>query len=787
MSSISHQNSPLRGPEDSLPSGSYLPKSFAWDRTALERTCHDDQVDSKGLLACGELGDLLAVTNQTCKAIESAILPTDEPCFLTHMEAMIGFSENDCASFLGQSAHNGGSDAGVKFLALTSALVTAFDSSECAEVLLATMQKLMPQRAPHPTVAQLSQVMAKVEGRCNLSGFADLVVQYEIEMCDILRQKGHRADALGRIAHTPPKEAVVKLVEHFSQLKLRACGSGSCTLKLVAYACAPWLAAFVHWCLSEPLVVPEHPDQEAASGWAGFRISIVVKRPTNDAGRVIEVMPNMSDLDVSNWLFNDDCNKYYCGLITVQNYFQLVLTAFKLDKGPANKAALEAIPYALYQARYGLTMCFEECVDKTRCGAACETTRKITEWKSITKNRISSDKFEHFPSRAGILNVLHLIKGLENAHMKSSNKVGTIFSLSQVKSFLVNKKFESEREEWLGGLPRQAAVDTEPGSIFEIFEEQISQIIATILAVSLFKDADMVMLSPDTHIWKSPELMPSSVISAIRNTFHQREGCCDATEWHRVCRKLAGHGQELQGQKSPILDVISCSRGQVVFSDMLARGVIPGPDESFLALHWFRGDLKVKDKMYKRIVGNDTRQEYVVGRQQYRYIEKFSHNAYPWDTVDYALVDAAVPDIGLLSLAMRDEFLKQQDLHADPCGVIKNLASAECLKQCEHKPDAPPDTRQFIGFKIHLCHPDETSPWWNEWAKRASDDELSRLRIEKSSPEYTLYVIPVGGSDLLRFYSLAKPIGAHVAVRQNACVSCCIRFCKETGLNILVL
>ncbi|KAI0007334.1 hypothetical protein F4779DRAFT_619684 [Xylariaceae sp. FL0662B] len=759
--------------------------SFAWNATALDRTRQFDQVDAKALLTCGELGDILVTCNETCKKIQNTIDTGLKPSPLRDLGAVIGFSEYDCAAFLRQSTSIGGSDAGLKFLALASALVTAFDPAESAEVLLLVIKKLIPQRAQHPTVAQLYQIMDSVEGRCNLLGFANEVVQYETKITNLLRQRGYKGDTRGRLATIPPKEVIVKLVELFTQLKLRTGDSGNDTILIHAYSCAPWIAAFVDMCYGEtPLVLVVPPDQGKITGWTGLRICIAVK-PTDDATRRVQITPNTTKPDPSSWLFSLSSNKYYGGVVNVKRYFQLLFTAFKLDQGQANKAAVEAIPHALYQARYGLTMCFEGCVNRARGGELCETTKNIMEWKSTGNNRtICSNRFEPFPSNADIRKVLQLIKGLENAHMKPPNRIGPVFSLPQVESFLVHQNFEQERAEWQAEISRQPGVGIGPVAIFE---EQIAHIVATILAISLFKQAEMIMLNPDTHIWTCPELVPSTIISAIRNTFRRGEGCCDVTEWHRACRILTGQRPNVQEQECSLVDAFTCYRGQVICPAVLDKMSIPGPDESYLTLHWARGDLKVNNKRHQRFVGRDTRSpRYFNDKPQYEPLERFDYNMYPSAAVDYQLLDPRIRGIRQLSLTIRDGTLNY-GLYADPCGAIKNLASAERLDRCAHEPNAPLDMRKFSGLKIHICHPTETLPWWNEWARRASEEELSGLRVDKASLEYALYIVPVSGIDSLRLYALSKPVGAHIAVRQNACVSCCIEFCMETGLNILVL
>ncbi|KAI1091757.1 hypothetical protein F5B19DRAFT_493167 [Rostrohypoxylon terebratum] len=64
---------------------------------------------------------------------------------------------------------------------------------------------------------------------------------------------------------------------------------------------------------------------------------------------------------------------------------------------------------------------------------------------------------------------------------------------------------------------------------------------------------------------------------------------------------------------------------------------------------------------------------------------------------------------------------------------------------------------------------------------------LRCLKADAHGYPGAIAVIATAGDETMRMFALAKPVGAHVALRNKACVECCLKFCKENGFEILGL
>ncbi len=73
------------------------------------------------------------MSGETTNKVERILLPSPESAPIRFLKATVGFSRNDCATQLGNSA------AGVRFLGLTAALVPslgAFESARSLDLML---------------------------------------------------------------------------------------------------------------------------------------------------------------------------------------------------------------------------------------------------------------------------------------------------------------------------------------------------------------------------------------------------------------------------------------------------------------------------------------------------------------------------------------------------------------------------------------------------------------------------------------------------------------------------
>ncbi|KAI1805965.1 hypothetical protein F4811DRAFT_551391 [Daldinia bambusicola] len=806
--------------------------------------------------ACERLGDVLGIHDETCEEVKEHVATNYECAVLESLGITIGFPRQGIIQYLGSRP------GGRRFLALVCALGTAFGTSESAQVVANLMSShLKLGEMSCPTAEKLCPLLNTIEAQCNFSNFANHVADYEITLARELRKRHFGPACPGRLDKTPDTDAVTKLVQ---LLLLRKAADPAerrpKAITIQAGSCVPWLVAFLRWWLRKtPMVYigggdggqHQQANQQQFEKLIQGETSIGIKLsfpfcPTqkDNAPELVRVRAVYSPSHWEDWTFRHGrAEQRYGGLVSIPTYFRLMLSAFRLDQGQAYQAAVEVVPYALSEARKSLTLCSEGCVARGRWGAPCDITTDLAGAKSklwlqsreeeeedkenkgavlaSELAKIRSGRFEPFPERAGINSILRLVSGCEGKHMQDlrSKQMGLpIYGHKEAAAFLGQAKHEAEREAWVaGGIFRPQLPLGQPGAT-TVFVEQMAHVVATILALSLFRDPERLMVRPDPLVWRSGELAPSTVISAICRVFRGQTACCDVTEWHRVCRKLAG-GSEEGGR--PEMErrnvIISSGGGQAVWPATIVGTKLPASDESYLRLLWCRGKIfnSHVQRSYRSVVAKNSlvTPDWVLsqsasatgmmtadaGRQL---AEK---TRYVYNSVFHPQSNQVLECSMVRTLEYEGNRITSAAL--DPTGVVKSLASAERIESCPHDETAPADivstTTNVLGNDraafpdMYLCTPENPLPWLRDWACRADDEQVSQQGLSEllqhvrsmggGPAPSAVAVIPTAGDDRLRIFTLSKPVGAHVAIRGHACLACSVKFCKYFGFSVLVL
>ncbi|KAI6084087.1 hypothetical protein F4821DRAFT_280375 [Hypoxylon rubiginosum] len=690
--------------------------------------------------ACLEMGSCLGISSETCKRVEQRVLenPHSTPITpITPIGAEVGFSHQDVTSYLGSTL------PGAKFLALVCPLVTAFDPVECAEVLAGVMEcypKVKEGR--HPGAGAIVPLVSAIDARCELSGFAEHVVDYEILFTRRFRDK-----VKPRPCKTPSPKAILRLIYLLQMGDLLNTKLKS--VNICAGVCLPWIAAFIHWWLDIKLEMEPLDDYDESFGAfkteKGVHITLGALLNESEFDQIEITAFRYSPLARNRQSFESGRLESYGGLVAIKSYFSLMLNAFQLDQGDAAEETEEVIPYALNDAYIRLRLCSERCISPRKL---CDLATRIAHSKRPGGDlRVVSSRFEPFPERSTVKKILHLVKGCEGESM----------------------------HDWKSGSrSRPAPPPTlEPRTIFA---EQIAQIVATILALSLFYNPEELLIRPDPFVWRTFQTRPSTIISAIKKAFTGEDASCDVMEWHRICRKLAGDrgGEAQEGEQQKQWEtIIACFAGQVVWPAITFGLEIP-KHESYLRLHWRRGHVRLKSfpQVYSRVIGVNSRIDPGDVSQ--------GEPELPLGPVEFKMEDeksSGARGRVLLCSMVRQSVHGSGTVEANPCDVFKSLSSAEQLRWCPHA-DIDTDTDANIGTEDEsdvvssgIRTPDELPHGL---------DEIGETKLG------TVAIVPAVDNDRLRFFALATSTGAHVAVGYEACDKCCIKFCTKFGINVLV-
>lgn len=187
-------------------------------------------------------GNTLAISRETRLRIERTVLPTPEPVTIRFLNAKVVFMRHDCAVQLGSN------QAGLRFLALAAALVSSVSALHCADVLMLMLEDTTSDKRLLPTTKHLADLISSLEGRFQLSGFADIVFGYNSNLMGASRTKGYQNYPGPFILESKALATLVDACRHLQRVDDHELSSGS----VEAGVSAAWVAAFSKWSLELP-------------------------------------------------------------------------------------------------------------------------------------------------------------------------------------------------------------------------------------------------------------------------------------------------------------------------------------------------------------------------------------------------------------------------------------------------------------------------------------------------------------------------------------------------------
>jgi hypothetical protein len=138
------------------------------------RAATSDNVQPLAILACERFGNTIAISQQTCRKMETDVVPTPAPATIQFLKATVGYSAEDCAT------HFSKSQAGIQFLGLVAAMVTTMGEFVGGAALHEMLMSSAADKTLLPTTRQLKDMLASLKHRCQLSGFANHVLGWEV-------------------------------------------------------------------------------------------------------------------------------------------------------------------------------------------------------------------------------------------------------------------------------------------------------------------------------------------------------------------------------------------------------------------------------------------------------------------------------------------------------------------------------------------------------------------------------------------------------------------------------
>ena len=248
-----------------------------------------DNIQVIALLACEGFGVTIPMCPEICAKVHLLCSRSYESTVVSFLKAQVGFVKGDSGWQLSQS------DAGLRFLALSACLLT-IDWWRAAELLRKLITESAADKRLVPTSQQVKQLLAALNYRLCCSGFADNVVGWKVwleKTCGELEVE----------AIPPSSETLYQLIRALSDSE-RIGETHSVHIQTDSPS-APWILAYIKWCLGEPPTVISYTDDQTLLQ-AHTRVFVHLRRsdaselyPTavstqNSIGSVNELWENLS-------------------------------------------------------------------------------------------------------------------------------------------------------------------------------------------------------------------------------------------------------------------------------------------------------------------------------------------------------------------------------------------------------------------------------------------------------------------------------------------------------------
>ena len=706
-----------------------------------------DNVQPLAILACVQFGNTIAISPETCRTIETSVLPTPSPVTIQFLKAVVGYSALDCATQFGKS------QAGVQFLGLASAMVTTMGCYHSSLALHEMLKSSAEDKTLLPSARQLKDLLESLEHRCQLSSFADNVLGWSIFLGRAFREvEGYP----GWFIDHPSDKAIGSIVEAFRQLS-RVGQSTVKTATITAdFRVVPWLVAFTKWCIGIPPIVLlecgtsvlDQPDSSV----------IVVALPRRKSGeievRIQHTIPSLEQLLVSQ-----NSSHFMNGMVTIPSYGQWMLEQFDFYAGVNSRVLDQALPHALKQVISLLRFCPVD-------GFVYERPGEADGIRHPSLSQYSTVRFIPFQDDHAITKTASLLLNRKFTMESKQPDELLIDDLS-----LVKLHFEALERSCICEKCAQLRC-LEKSSTFcqckrDSFLENLAAIIARILTISLFYFPESLRVLLLMYLETGPLVCSiQDILSTGKPVYLEFNVLLEAT------LALVGHDyKELAAagiaapRESNIVEnwVASSLKGQAVFPTVFETFQIQ--KRGYFALSWLPGILRYDETIYSRV------------RSGYRpdlpetdpIIEQGKTVTRPCNLAPSIrpIWDVEVED-GFLTarLALQDTSTSGivRQSRRSPGTLFHNLTRSLMLESCPHDSTACLDAQDRRAVY--------TGP-------------MKPYSIKESS---IFNVVAVDGVNDLQMFAMTSDLrGCRAVVRRNACLKCSLDVCRLANAPNLVL
>jgi hypothetical protein len=723
------------------------------------RAATSDNVQPLAILACEQFGNTIAMSPETCRKIEKVVLPSPPSAPVQFLRAAVGYSANDTATQLGRSL------AGVQFLAIAAPLVTTLGPFEGGKALEVMLRQSAADKTLLPTVRQLKELLACLEPRCHLSGFADSVVGWHCLICDSAETK--EADQwkyLKEVVFAPTADALAKVVDAFRQLS-RIGEASVVKVTIRSMALSAWLAAFTKWCLGVPPSV-YLSDGTPVIEQTGSMVDIIAFMSSNDGSKSFEVTIHHSLGNLVDLAVEGQSGTGWTGMVSIGSYGKLLLQEYGMNSGLAKQAVHQALPFAISQVlstlRFSKNLPFDM------------TISELHEWRRRYADiiapppydsRFSSLALSPFPGEAVARRIIASLLNVKQDDLPFLDLgAGPRDPIRVADLSVVMMHTNTLREEC-------TCIKCDPmssGPKFksckaDMFFHHLAFLVADTLALSLFLFPESLLVQvphPRSQVQGFRKVIHTVLFDAQHETFPVQHSSFweDLLDW---TLDMVGHDTTDVPKGSWVL---SSRKGQVIYPQIFETFQVE--KVGYMSLCWLQGQLRYYGQEYPRAVTTLSTNGGA---------DPITHSTSPAPVLsprnllpNHKVVWRVEVKDGFLAVCMSIDASDGTRSHmtCSPRSIWENLAGALILESCEHDSDKP------LSAADDFCR--FTGPF--------------SPMFRKESGGYGLGVVAVDGADDLRLLALAAVEDRMPCViRKGACLQCCIDICKTLIYPMLIL
>ncbi|KAI0471733.1 hypothetical protein GGR56DRAFT_87733 [Xylariaceae sp. FL0804] len=704
-----------------------------------------DNVQPLAILACEAFGNTLAMSRETCLKIERSVLPTPDPMPLRFLKVKIGFSKHDCA------VHFGSNQAGIRFLGLAAALVTTIKPFQGAQTLLPMLEATTSDKRLLPSTKQLSDLLSSLEGRCQYSGFSDIVFGY----LRIMKQAVGTERMWMENFRVPCPEALTTLVDVLRRMQRMGADSISHVSIKVAVKYAPWVAAFSKWCLEIPpsLIINDKP----LISQTGSRLDmIVVYDEDEDEDQGIEItihhkINNLTDIFV---LDNDESSTWE---LDSRVGFETTCAFLRQGCGKsewARRALFAVLPSTILRLREDLLGLFTEDQVPSRVASASQRLRGLS-------------RPDPFPTHSEVVGLLSVVLGLDSTELPYAASPSTALEdMPEVRDYIQKSEDQHHFQQPWGATflePLASAISSDMDSVpLKSLDSKATELSFCVLLLSLFQNISNLHMRP----WL---LTPTKIARQLNERMLNRKAYLNIEEF------LANAGGLVMAPSFGEFGryVMWSYKGQTLWPTIYEQ--LHLEDTGYLGIASHRGHIIRDREKYSEVIAarpgppgdsdHTLRGLLAIDPLSFQLsapADMFSHFGVSWRL----FVSKEYP----ASLEAYLAFEKASEGGNRRCAE-ERLFIGLCycwFAYCDHHPDAPAQ-HPIPGESL-------TSPWYEHWSPQSDTPDHVR-------------VIAVDGDDPKRLFAIGQ-LGyrrtPHV-LRRRACLDCCIELCHDTGRKVLIL